>query len=402
MNREITIGKKIVLLLASSMTVMAGAIVSPALVEIGRAFADVRDARFLVPLLLTLPALFIGLTAPFAGLVVDRFGRKKVLISALVVYGVAGTSGLYLDTLTGLLVGRAMLGLAVAGVMTGSTTLIADYLEGAQRERFMGLQSAFMGLGGVVYVLTAGLLADLHWRASFGVYFSAFLLAPAAWMILHEPSRNTPDRGGSTRTAPTDRDNAQATPWSTIVCIYILAFFGMLLFYLIPTQLPFFLSGLLNSSATMVGVVMATATLFSASSSLMYGRVHRILGHEQITAVVFLMMGVGLLTLAQATSYLTALTSQLVFGLGFGLLMPNLTVWLARLAPHRARGRFIGGLITCVCMGQFLSPIVAGPAIREHGLGGFTGAFAMGGYLGMLIGLMALATLVVGRRKKFC
>ena len=59
MNREITIGKKIVLLLASSMTVMAGAIVSPALVEIGHAFADVKDARFLVPLLLTLPALFV-------------------------------------------------------------------------------------------------------------------------------------------------------------------------------------------------------------------------------------------------------------------------------------------------------------------------------------------------------
>ncbi|MEM6611059.1 MAG: hypothetical protein AAF652_02180 [Cyanobacteria bacterium P01_C01_bin.72] len=56
------------------------------------------------------------------------------------------------------MISRALLGLSVAGIMTGVTTIIADYYVGQKRANFMGLQAAFMGLGGVVFLSVGGLL----------------------------------------------------------------------------------------------------------------------------------------------------------------------------------------------------------------------------------------------------
>lgn len=104
------------------MTVMAAATLAPALPEMNRFFQDVPNAEFWVKLVLTMPALLIAIGAPFAGFLLDRWGRKPVLIAGLILYGLAGTSGFLPGSLFGILVGRALLGLAVAGVMSGFTT----------------------------------------------------------------------------------------------------------------------------------------------------------------------------------------------------------------------------------------------------------------------------------------
>lgn len=126
---------KLTLLLASSLTVMAGATVSPSLPAMQQHFAstiadpDLRTT--LVKLVITLPALFIVIGSLIAGLIIDRFGRKPLLLITAILYGFAGSSGLYLESLPTILIGRALLGLA--GVMVSATTLIADYYSGAAR-----------------------------------------------------------------------------------------------------------------------------------------------------------------------------------------------------------------------------------------------------------------------------
>ncbi len=138
---------KATLLLTSTLTVMSGATIAPSLPAMQEYFADVENSALLVRLVLTIPALFIAIGGLFAGQLVDRIGRKPLLIASTLIYGLAGGSGLILNSLGTILIGRALLGLSVAGVMTGVTTLIADYYTGQKRANFMGLQAAFMGLG---------------------------------------------------------------------------------------------------------------------------------------------------------------------------------------------------------------------------------------------------------------
>ena len=149
------------LLLASTLTVMAGATIAPSLPQMARVFSNTPNAEFLSKLILTIPALFIAVCSPLAGRIIDRLGRLRLLFMALIIYSIGGVSGYFLNNLYHILVGRALLGIAVAGIMTVAVTLIGDYFEGRSRERFMGIQAASMSFGGMIFVGTGGFLADL-------------------------------------------------------------------------------------------------------------------------------------------------------------------------------------------------------------------------------------------------
>ena len=77
-------------MMASALTIMSGATIAPALPSIEAHFSGTPHAELLTRLVLTMPALFIVLCAPFAGLVVDRLGRKPVLVAAAALFALAG------------------------------------------------------------------------------------------------------------------------------------------------------------------------------------------------------------------------------------------------------------------------------------------------------------------------
>jgi MFS family permease len=64
---------------------------------------------------------------------------------------------------------------------------------------------------------------------------------------------------------------------------------------------------------------------------------------------------------------------------------PNLMGWLMARTPSHIRGRMVGGLMMCVFLGQFSSPIVSQPLISRGGL--------EYGYRGMGILLLCVAAL---------
>lgn len=76
------------------------------------------------------PVLAAALTAPLAGLLIDHRGRRAVLMVGLVLYALAGTVGPYLDGFAAVFASRLMLGVGVAGILTGQGALIGDYFAG--------------------------------------------------------------------------------------------------------------------------------------------------------------------------------------------------------------------------------------------------------------------------------
>ncbi len=187
---------KITLLFTSSLTIMAGATIAPSLPQIEQVFSNHPQSEILTKLILTIPALFITIGAPLVGLLIDRYGRVRMLLGSLLLYGFSGTSGFFMDDIYALLIGRAFLGIAVAGVLTTTITLIADYFTGEERNAFMGLQGACVALGGVIFITSGGLLAEVSWRAPFLIYLAAFFIFPAAYYSLSEPEPVTKESRG--------------------------------------------------------------------------------------------------------------------------------------------------------------------------------------------------------------
>ena len=356
---------KITLLLTSTLTVMSGATIAPSLPAMQEYFAEVENVELLVRLILTIPALFIALSGMIVGQIIDNIGRKPLLISSTLIYGIAGSSGFILNSLWAILISRAFLGISVAGIMTGVTTLIADYYQDQKRAKFMGLQAAFMGLGGVIFLSLGGLVADLNWRFPFLIYLSAWIiLFLIAWTV-QEPNVQKADN----RRSETWQPSQDKIPIGVLVIIYSLALSYMVAFYLIPVQLPFYLKDLSNSNSFASGLALAASTLASALSSLRYSFVKESLDFFSIVIIAFSIAAIGYLLIGVAGNYQIVLLGLIIVGLGFGLLLPNLNLWLASIIPHALRGRALGGLTTCFFLGQFLSPIISQPITNEIGLG---------------------------------
>lgn len=360
---------KLTLLLTGSMTVLAGAGITAAIPEIQDFFSDQENASFYSKLMLTVPALFIAVLAPFAGQIIDRFGRKIPLIISLFLYALAGTSGLYLSDIVSLLIGRALLGVGVAGIMTVNTTLIGDYFKGQERSRFMGWQGAFMAFGGVVFVSVGGLLADFSWRMPFLVYSFSLVILILTFFYIYEPDL--------LRNETKVQTSADKRRIGKVGVVYFTSFLGMLFFFMIPTQIPFLLAGTGNISNAVTGYSISLAILAGAILSVNYGKIRMKLNFYQIYSITFFLMGLGFLIICISQSYLSILTGLIIAGFGTGLLMPNSNLWLISLAPSVQRGRMVGFLNLFVYSGQFLSPILVFPIIKwqsihfSFGIGGF-------------------------------
>lgn len=381
-SAESRVGRNATLLCIAALTVMSGATIAASLPGLEAHFAGQPRVELLTRLVLTVPALFIALCAPLSGYLVDRLGRRRLLLGALALYAAAGSSGLWVETLPGLLAGRALLGLAVAVTMTANTALVGDYFTGAARNRYLGLQTSFMSLGGIVFLVGGGLLAEWDWRGPFAIYLAALLLIPAAFLALPEPARPAPLKGA----APAAR------PPRVILALFAAAFLLMAAFYLVPVQLPFHLVGLGIERPALTGAAIGGMTVTSALASFNFGRIQARIGPAWCFAAGFGAMAAGYALLSLATGLAGVIASLGVAGVGTGLVMPNVATTALTLAPPQMRGRVAGGVTASVFAGQFASPLLAGPFIAGHGYAAT--------YLGaaVLLALISASAAAIGLR----
>lgn len=357
---EKSLALKMTLLFVATLTIMAGTTVAPSLPAIEQTFLSTPHVDIMSRMVLTLPSVFVAFCAPIAGVLADRFGRKRLLLSAILLYSLSGMSGLFADSLAGLLVGRAFLGLAIGAIMTIGTALVGDYFEGPARERYLGLQQAFTQIGGVVFVVAGGLLADLHWRAPFAVYAVALLILPAALLFLTEPVRNN-------KSIKAGGEQDFAVNWLLVGVLALAVFLVNALFYTIPSQLPFFLRELGVFSGSIAGYAIGIFNLAGALAALNFGRLRARASVTAIIAAGLVSMATGFALLAMAGGLLAMLSSLAVVGFGLGVVMPGIMSTTIMLAPPRLRGRIAGIVTASMFLGHFISPLASQPWIARFG-----------------------------------
>lgn len=400
------------LLGANLLPGIASTIAAPALPSISRAFADVTDVERLVPMVLTLSPLAVALSGPFIGLLVDRVGSRRVILSAAFLYAIAGTSAVVAPTLGAVLAGRFVLGLAVCGLFTSATTLIGQLLDGPARARVLAVQAGVGGVSATFFIALAGVLADVHWRAPFLIYLLALPLAvmfmrsiprgvgpgvvPVPIVRPSVPTLPAAIAAVSTSGTPgylpaAQRERDLRGPSGSLFAVVAVMYFGMAVMqsihFLVALNLPFVLETRFEASATLTGVVMALLMLAFALGTLGSVRLSQLLEARATVAVAFIASGVGHLLLSGVVPGVSALVSifpsALISGIGFGLFAPNLIAWLAAIAPPHLRGRLFGGITGSMFLGQFLAPILWAPALTAFGR---AGAIAFAGSLTLVVG----------------
>jgi MFS family permease len=382
----------VALALLSTLVVMSGASLSASLPAIGDHFSYVPNVKFLVRLLQTIPALFIVISAPIAGVLIDRKGRKLILILGTILFGFSGTAGFFIRSIWVLLVSRAFLGVGAAIIYTGTTALISDYFHKQERAKFLGLQSGIMAFSGVVFPLLGGVLTDIGWNFTFLSYAVAFLYLPLAIIYIFEPDKFVADEDETEKKVHW----LKIVPTLPLMVIFGLTFIGQIIFYITPVQISFYLRDMNITSNFIISIFVASISLSMSLSGLAYGWIKKRLSYPKIVSLGFGLAAIGYLMTGIYQIPWVVMVGILVAGIGLGLNNPNFVTWLAELTPEPLRGRVLGSRLTFNFLGQFLSPILVQPLIA---VGGIASSYVATAALG---GLIMVISLVVGKatRKK--
>jgi len=369
-----------VILAATGLALLATPLASPAMPEIARVFAEqartevfarailatIRflpgepSAIFLVKfVLLSVPAMLIIIGAPIAGWISDNWGRTSLLNTSLLIFGLAGVSGYFAESFLFLFVGRAVLGLAIAGIKTATVAMVGDYYDGDERQKVLSWQGSATKVGGFAFMFLGGYLANFSWQVPFLGYALAFLILPSALLVFREQPLKTATR------SPKDASPV-AVPFWPCACVFVSATLASGLFFITPVQLPFYLTTTFDASPLQSGTAIGVGNTAGAIVALTYYRFRHHLNYVAIYAVIFLSMSAGYYVLTLMPTYSTSLIAMVIGGIGFGLYIPNQSSWiLATVGPGR-RGYGVGLVTTAMFLGQFLAPIVAQPLI-DHG-----------------------------------
>ena len=373
------------LMLAAMLTIMSNATITPALPGLQAMYSDNPNAELITRLLITAPSLLVAVVAPFAGAVVDRLGRRPPLLTGLVLYAIAGTAGLYLQSLEAILASRLLLGLGVAAIMTAQAALIGDYFEGPARGRLMGYQIAATNVGGLVFVITAGILAAHDPRLPFAIYGLSALMLPILSRVLPEPS---PAAEGHDPNAPLPPGEPG---WQTTVAIMSLApGLTFVIFYAVPTLLPYHLAEIGLADPRQAGEAMASMMLAAAIMAVVSGWVRPTLGRIGTPVSGYAGLAAGFALVAVAQSLPMAMLGTALVGAGLGLCMPTFITTALNVTPAHRRGLVSGLVTSAIFLGQFLSPLAMQPLVDHYG---YRGAFGAGAAAFVLLALLLTVTL---------
>jgi EmrB/QacA subfamily drug resistance transporter len=329
-------------------------------------------------------------TTPLYGKLSDMYGRKPLFVVSILIFLAGSCLCGFSVSMTQLVIFRGIQGLGAGGLITLAQTTIADLVSPRERGRYQGLFGAVFAFSSIAGPLLGGFITDcLSWRWIFYVNLPVGGLALALIIFgFRRPQASVPHSidypgvmllsAGTTTLLLLLTWGGVAYPWSSPL-IVSMGLASVLLFFLLVRQerravepvfspaifrnkvfviaslvigltfmallgtavfLPLYFQLVLGFSPSRAGLMMAPMTVGLIASSFLGGRLVSRTGRYKIfpviglasTAIALLVVmwtttvGGGLLVMEAALSLL---------GIGFGLVMPNLTVAIQNsVDPH--------------------------------------------------------------------
>ncbi len=394
--RRAGVWQAILLLAGSCMPVLGSVLITPVLPQLSAHFSDVAGAEVLVPMIVAIPALIIAIFAPFAGQIVDRLGRKRLLLVAMFAYAIVGTAPAWLEGLPEILISRVLVGICEAAIMTVCTTLIVDYFhEERRRNKYLGLQTVTTTLAATVFIALGGALGVGGWHTPFWVYAVSLVIAVPMIFSLWEP---TAIEAGDTRT---DVGVAVRIPWRRIGVPLLVSLFGGFTFYVIIIEASYLVvgTGVAATDTAVIGLVAAIASLATAIGGFIFARLAKV-RPGRLLPLAFGLQALGMLLIWIIPGIPGIIAGAIIASFGSGLLLPSLVTWVVAATLFADRGRVTGWWTAAFFLGQFLTPILMG--LIGAAAGGLPAAVGIVGVAAAIVAVVIEVSLrrsaVVARR----
>jgi MFS family permease len=369
-------------------------------------------ASFGVPLsLVTLIAannsLAALVTAPTTGFLTDRFGRKPLVIVGNLLRGATTVAQFFAQNYWQFFVMEFIGAIGVSMWATGSSIVMADITERANRGRASAVRGMTMRLGTAAGFSTGGILfRTMGLRSVF--LFNGLTKIPIhliMWFLVREtrPARQPSlSLQGESRSEPslslegqgqgegrplagvTTVDNVQPKTaedpqdriqWSIFLTRAILVLcFATLVYSLAGTQgilgtlFPVWVSQIQGMDAGDAGQFLGLAAIIGLAISYPNGVLVDRYGRKKSLIPGLMLLGLSAFLLSRAGDYLGVLEMIVVYGLGDGICLGAFEVYAMDLAPIQARGSFLGVWALLRNVGGILAPAALGLTAQAAGM----------------------------------
>ena len=299
------------------------------------------------------------------GMASDRWGRKRVIVGGLVVFAIGSLVAALADSLTGLMVGRALQG---AGAVSATVTaLISDLTRDSVRTKAMAMVGGSIGLMFALALVLSPLLAA--WVGLSGIFGLTFALALAGiavvlWVVPAEPAQQSNAPRGRPAELLQHKDLLRLNAG-----VFILHTVQMAMWVAVPALLVS--AGLAKDGhwkLYLPAVVLSFVAMGGLFSMERKGKLRAaLLGAIGLVLVV----QIGLGAVAQASSQPPlALMGALMFlfFVGFNVLEASQPSLVSRMAPTHLRGAALGAYNTLQSLGLFAGGFLGGVLAKWGGM----------------------------------
>ncbi len=352
---------------------------------------------------------------PLYGKLSDIYGRRAMLLPALVLFIVASMLCGFAQSLPQLIAARALQGLGGAGLMSMAQAAVADVVAPRERGRYQGYMASMWGVASIGGPIVGGYVTDhLTWRwlfwANLPIGLVAIYLCDRALRML--PVYRRPAQidwagaallvGGVTCCLLTLSWGGVEFPWSSPVILgtaaSAAALLGVLVWHerraadpILPPRLfgdSLFLRGVLIAAISSLGLFGATFLLplyfqlilgVDASSSgllvvpflgatvvgaFLSGQLARRLGRTRVILICALSLAAAALAvLALLGPLWVVLAASFVLGCGIGATMPTVLMTVQNAASQRDVGAATGSLLFLRSMGGAFGSTLVGTVL---------------------------------------
>ena len=299
------------------------------------------------------------------GMASDRWGRKRIIVGGLAVFAAGSLVAALADSLTGLMVGRALQG--AGAVSAAVTALMADLTRDSVRTKAMAMVGGSIGLMFALALVLSPLLAA--WVGLSGIFGLTFALALAGiavvlWVVPAAPVQHTNAPRGKPAELLQHKDLLRLNAG-----VFILHTVQMAMWVAVPALLVS--AGLVKEGhwkLYLPAVVLSFVAMGGLFSMERKGKLRAAL-LSAIGLVLVVQIGLGAMAQTSSQPSLAIMgVLMFLFFVGFNVLEASQPSLVSRMAPPHLRGAALGAYNTLQSLGLFAGGFLGGVLAQWGGM----------------------------------
>lgn len=310
--------------------------------------------------LVSISSLFALAASPLGGMVADLFGRKRVMITAQVLHGVAFLILSQSSTYVWFLIPMAMIGMAMPLFSVGSDAMMADLIHTEKRSSAYSILRMFNNTGVAIGPAIGGILVSKSYQTAFyfaaagmlvfGLYLAIFTHETLDKALISDNHADNDIFKGYLRVIKDTRFDA-----------FVFAFaIGVMAPMLLWMLLALYAKNYFGISESQYSWIPMTNALMCVTLQVVVTRMFRRIRVEYTIITGMFLYAIGVGSVALMTSFMGFWSSMVLMTFGELVLIPTATKFIADIAPADLRGRYMSFYWLAWGISRAVAPVLGG------------------------------------------